>query len=86
MTTVFDIETDGLLDELTKIHVLSWSNDMGEVKHTHDYDEMRYVLLNSETLVGHNIIRFDIPAIERVRHQSYSTFSRYSWSILVSQP
>ena len=66
MTTVFDIETDGLLDELTKIHVMSWSNDMGEVKHTHDYDEMRYVLLNSETLVGHNIIRFDIPAIEKV--------------------
>ena len=23
MTTVFDIETDGLLDELTKVHVLS---------------------------------------------------------------
>lgn len=66
MTTVFDIETDGLLDELTKIHVLSWSNDMGEVKHTHDYDEMRYVLLNSETLVGHNIIRFDMPAVEKV--------------------
>ena len=62
--TVFDIETDGLLDVLTKIHVMSWSNDMGEVKHTHDYDEMRYVLLNSETLVGHNIIRFDIPAVE----------------------
>lgn len=66
MTTVFDIETDGLLDVLTKIHVMSWSNDMGEVKHTHDYDEMRYVLLNSETLVGHNIIRFDIPAVESV--------------------
>lgn len=31
MTTVFDIETDGLLDELTKIHVLSWSNDMGKL-------------------------------------------------------
>ena len=66
MTTVFDIETDGLLDVMTKIHVLSWSNDMGEVKHTHDYDEMRYVLLNSETLVGHNIIRFDIPAVEKL--------------------
>ena len=66
MITVFDIETDGLLDELTKIHVMSWSNDMGEVKHTHDYDEMRYVLLNSETLVGHNIIRFDIPVVEKV--------------------
>ena len=66
METVFDIETDGLLDVLTKIHVMSWSNDMGEVKHTHDYDEMRYVLLNSETLVGHNIIRFDIPAVEKL--------------------
>ena len=66
MTTVYDIETDGLLDVLTKIHVMSWSNDMGEVKHTHDYDEMRYVLLNTETLVGHNQIRFDIPAVEKV--------------------
>ena len=65
MTTVFDIETDGLLNEMTKIHVMSWSNDMGEVKHTHDYDEMRYVLLNTGTLVGHNIIRFDIPAVEK---------------------
>jgi hypothetical protein len=66
MTTVFDIETDGLLDEMTKIHVMSWSNDMGEVKHTHDYDEMRYVLLNTGTLVGHNTIRFDIPAVEKL--------------------
>lgn len=66
MTTVFDIETDGLLNEMTKIHVMSWSNDMGEVKHTHDYDEMRYVLLNTGTLVGHNIIRFDIPAVEKL--------------------
>ena len=66
MTTVFDIETDGLLDEMTKIHVMSWSNDTGEVKHTHDYDEMRYVLLNTGTLVGHNIIRFDIPAVEKL--------------------
>ena len=39
---------------------------MGEVKHTHDYDEMRYVLLNTGTLVGHNIIRFDIPAVEKL--------------------
>lgn len=66
MTTVFDIETDGLLDEMTKVHVMSWSKDMGEVKHTHDYDEMRYVLLNTGTLVGHNQVRFDIPAVEKL--------------------
>ena len=39
--TVFDIETNGLLDVLTKIHVLSYSHDRKEVKHTHNYDEMR---------------------------------------------
>jgi transposase len=66
MTTVFDIETDGLLDELTKIHVLSYSHDGKEVHHTHDYDEMRKFFTETEVLVGHNIIRFDIPAVEKV--------------------
>ena len=64
--TVFDIETDGLLDELTKIHVLSYSYDGKEVKHTHDYDEMREFFETHQYLIGHNIVRFDIPAVERV--------------------
>ena len=66
MSTVFDIETDGLLDELTKIHVLSYSYDGKEVKHTHDYDEMREFFETHNYLIGHNIIRFDIPAVEKV--------------------
>lgn len=64
--TVFDVETNGLLDVLDKIHVLSWSTDGKEVKHTHDYDEMRKFFSETEVLVGHNIIRFDIPAVEKV--------------------
>jgi hypothetical protein len=64
MITVFDIETDGL--DPTLIHVLSWSNDLGEVRSTHDYDEMRHVLLNSPILCGHNIIRYDVPAVEKI--------------------
>ena len=66
MATVFDIETDGLLDELTKVHVLSYSRDGKEVTHTHDYNEMAEFFLTEEVLVGHNIIRFDAPAIEKV--------------------
>ena len=66
MTTVFDIETDGLLDVLTKIHVLSYSDDGKTVHHTHDYDEMREFFATRKTLVGHNHIRFDIPAVEKV--------------------
>ena len=64
--TVFDIETDGLLDELTKVHVLSWSTDGKTVHHTHDYEEMRQFFTTTKVLVGHNIIRFDIPAVEKV--------------------
>lgn len=64
--TVFDIETDGLLNELTKVHVLSWSYDGKEVHHTHDYDEMREFFKTHQLLIGHNIIRFDIPAVEKV--------------------
>jgi DNA polymerase III alpha subunit (gram-positive type) len=63
---VFDIETDGLLDELTKIHVLSWMGDDGNVHHTHDYEAMRIFFTEAPTLIGHNIIRFDIPAVEKV--------------------
>ena len=54
MTTVYDIETDGLLDELTKIHVLSYSDDGKTVHHTHDYDEMREFFATRKVLVGHH--------------------------------
>ena len=62
---IFDVESDGLLDEATKIHVLAYK-DGGEVKYTHDYDEMRSLLTNAEVLIGHNIIRYDIPLVEKI--------------------
>lgn len=64
--TVFDIETDGLLDKLTKIHVVSWMGTDGNVHHTHDYEAMRLFFTEAKVLVGHNIVRFDIPAVEKV--------------------
>jgi len=64
--TVFDIETDGLLDDLTKIHVLSYSRDGKDIVSTGDYDAMRQFFTDEQALIGHNIIRFDIPAIEKV--------------------
>ena len=63
---VFDIETDGLLEEATKIHVLSWMDKNGVVHHTHDQFQMAVLLTQAETLVGHNIIRFDIPVVEKL--------------------
>ena len=72
MKIVFDIETDGLLDKLTKIHVLSYQTSaMDEPRSIFDYDEMRdffleYSLDHTLALAGHNIVRFDVPAVEKV--------------------
>lgn len=63
---VFDVEADGLLDVATKIHVMVWGNKKG-LTTTHSYQEMREFLQQEDlVLVGHNIIRFDIPLLEKI--------------------
>ena len=61
---VFDIETDGF--NPTKIHVVSWMDDDGIMHSTHDYEEMRTFFLNADTLIGHNIVRYDAPVVEKI--------------------
>ena len=64
---VWDIETNGLLDELDRIHVIAWQEvGSSEVHHTGDYDKMREVILSADVLIAHNQILFDIPAVEKV--------------------
>lgn len=68
---MFDIEADSLLDGITKIHCLSVGKILksGELKiqTTTDYGEMKSFFLNGNiTKVGHNIIRYDLPAIDKV--------------------
>ena len=72
MTLVFDLESDGLLDKLTKIHCLSIVDlDAEESKATlyHEPREIEHalqLLQEAKTIIGHNIICFDIPAIQKV--------------------
>lgn len=81
MKLVFDIETDGLLQELTKIHSLViydldsntfysctdnfYVPNNDEVQ-TKTIDEGIKLLESAETIIGHNIIKFDIPAIQKL--------------------
>lgn len=63
---IFDIETDGLVS--TKIHCLS-ALYKGELSSVTSYDNIRnlFGLDPSEHIyIGHNIQRFDIPAIESI--------------------
>lgn len=68
--TVFDIEADGLLDTITKIHCLSYHVYEGKKLlfsgTITDYAQMKSFIESQEILVGHNIIQYDVPALEKI--------------------
>lgn len=61
---IFDIEANGL-EDATRIHCMAYEKD-GEIFSTTSYKEMRQLLENAKVLIGHNIILYDIPTIERI--------------------
>lgn len=70
-TLYFDIETDGFLDSLTKIHcIVTEDYDTGEIQAYYEDDRDIYngllSLYNADRIVGHNIISYDIPAIKKL--------------------
>lgn len=64
---VFDVEADGLLDNATKLHCVCVHNLSTGSDHSYvDYDDTRKFLSNADVLIGHNIIRYDIPLLEKL--------------------
>lgn len=70
---IFDIETDGLLDATTRLHCMSiYDTATGEIQgydpHNveHGIWRLRLALECGEQIIGHNIISFDLPAIQKV--------------------
>ena len=65
----FDIETNGLLDTMDTIHSLVFQDvDTGEVHSLHGKyieDGLRELMV-ADQIIGHNIIKFDIPAIQKI--------------------
>ncbi len=68
MRLSFDIEADGLLDTLTTIHCLVAEDiDTGTIHHFPP-DAIHLgveLLLSAKEIIGHNIIGYDIPALQR---------------------
>jgi hypothetical protein len=60
---VFDLEADGLIPK--KIHCISLDYN-GKIISTTDYDKMRSFFSKADILVGHNIQRYDIPALKKL--------------------
>ena len=66
---VFDIETNGLLDTLDTIHCLVIKDIKTNQNYSFKPDQVAEgieLLKNADTLIGHNILKFDIPAIKKV--------------------
>ena len=78
-TLIFDIETNGLLDTCTKIHSLCII-DADTHKEYPCSDHPGYISINdglkmlseADCIIGHNIIKFDIPAIKLI-HPEWET-------------
>lgn len=78
---IFDLETDGLLDELTRVHTMhvidtesgqalrfnggEFADGSPATRHGDIIDGLR-LLEEADGLIGHNIIGFDIPALKKV--------------------
>lgn len=73
---IYDIETDGLLDDLTTIHclvlydmdtkeLLSFRND-GNPDNYAKLVEGVHLLNNAKKRIGHNVIKFDEPALHKL--------------------
>ena len=67
----FDIESNGLLEESTKVHCMAIFD--GETMHSFSHTNIEVgvhmlqdALDNGETICGHNIIDFDIPCLEKL--------------------
>lgn len=74
MALIFDLETNGLLRETTKIHSLviyDTENDMliSCTDEDNDYFNIEYgldLLEKADEIAGHNIIKFDLPVIQKL--------------------
>lgn len=68
---IFDIETDGFLDVLTKMHVAAVQilepGKRAQQRAIRDVGELLLELDDADLIVGHNIIKFDIPALQKLR-------------------
>ena len=68
--TIIDIECDNLLENVTTIYCLYYmkveNNIIIEQNFITNYDEIKDFILAQDTIVGHNIVNYDIPVIEKI--------------------
>ena len=84
---VFDLESDGLLPTVSKIHCIVLRNvETNEVK-TYDGDMIGdglFLLMNAEEVIGHNIIAYDIPCIQKL-YPNFDILGKVTDTLIMSR-
>ena len=68
----FDLETDGLLDTVSRITCIGLSTRNGSTwsdpvtYHSETLEEGLHHVLNADVVIGHNILEFDLPVIQKL--------------------
>ena len=93
MTLVFDLETNGLLHDLTRIHCLAIYDSTTDTVETYNDEKNnnKYSisegigkLLVADTLVGHNVCYFDLPCLSKL-YNYFSPRARIVDTLLLSR-
>lgn len=75
MALIFDLETDGLLDEVSKIHCLVIKNTdddgavfsfEGSTPDTAIERGLKWLMETNQVIAGHNVIKYDLPVIQKL--------------------
>lgn len=64
---IYDVETDGLLDEVTRMHCFSYvTNENLTPRTVYTVEEIREIFENVDVAIGHNITRYDFPVLKKL--------------------
>jgi hypothetical protein len=73
MTLIFDIETDGLYNDVTCVHCIGiYDQETGQTLAYNDQGDKEPItkaiqrLEDADRIIGHNIIGYDLPVIEKL--------------------
>ena len=87
MRVIFDIETDGFLEEATKIHSIVIKDIDTQKMYSYHGDKIGkglYLLSGANLLVGHNILKFDLQVIKKL-YPEYKIEGEVFDTLLVSR-
>tara|TARA_Y100001973_G_C5167748_1_gene317187 strand:- start:965 stop:1510 length:546 start_codon:yes stop_codon:yes gene_type:complete len=92
ITLVFDIETNGLLQDLSRIHCIAiYNSELNEIETFNDEKNNKYSITEglsklsvADTIIAHNGIHFDLPAIRKL-YPFFSTRAEIVDTLLLSR-